>query len=242
MSRTNHFLTCLMTVLFFHAATAALAEETGVRQFPLPGHGSLQLDVPASWKDDVEQPPNQLPPTIRFEPKSGTPFEVVITPSWPPKKDTSPPSAEEMKRQVRLAAERVRPEAVEETIDLLELKGASGPGYYFSVTDRAPKPDEYRFMTEGVIRVGDLMVTFTILSNDGQSHIVSDALAMLKGAVHSIIPSKAGIRSFQVGSSILDTRFRGYDDFLQWYQDGLPIHSNRFFVSHAHGERTGKIV
>jgi hypothetical protein len=186
MSKTCRFLTCLITVLFFHAAAAALAEERGVRHFQLPGHGSLQLDVPGSWKDDVEQPPNRLSPTIRFEPKSGVPFEVVITPSWPPKKDTPPPGAEEMKRQVRLAAERVRPEAVEESIEVLELKGASGPGYYFSVTDREPKPDEYKFMTEGVIRVGDLMVTFTILTHDGQADIVMDALAMLKDAVHLV--------------------------------------------------------
>ncbi len=34
-----------------------------------------------------------------------------------------------------------------------------------------------------------------------------------------VIPVKTGIQSFQVVTCFLDTRFRGYDDFLRMYQD-----------------------
>jgi hypothetical protein len=57
-----------------------------------------------------------------------------------------------------------------------------GPGFYFSATDRAPKPDEYKFLTQGVVRVGELSVTFTILTNDGQDAVVKQALDALKSA------------------------------------------------------------
>ncbi len=33
-----------------------------------------------------------------------------------------------------------------------------------------------------------------------------------------VIPVKTGIQSFQVVTCFLDTRFRGYDDFLRMYQ------------------------
>jgi hypothetical protein len=56
------------------------------------------------------------------------------------------------------------------------------PGFYFAATDRAPKPDEYKFLTQGVVRVGELSVTFTILTNDGQDAVVKQALDALKGA------------------------------------------------------------
>ncbi|HEY7676568.1 MAG TPA: hypothetical protein VIG69_05830, partial [Candidatus Methylomirabilis sp.] len=70
------------------------------------------------------------------------------------------------------------------TIEVRELQGVAARGYYFSATDRAPKPGEYKFMTQGMLRVGSLLVTFTILTNDGQGNIVADALAMLRSARH----------------------------------------------------------
>jgi hypothetical protein len=73
---------------------------------------------------------------------------------------------------------------VETNIGVIEFAGSSGPGFYFSVTDRAPKPDEYKFMTQGMLKVSDLVMTFTILTNDGQEQIARDALAMLRSAIH----------------------------------------------------------
>jgi hypothetical protein len=34
----------------------------------------------------------------------------------------------------------------------------------------------------------------------------------------SVIPAQAGIQEFQIVTKPLDTRFRGYDDFLREYQ------------------------
>ena len=63
----------------------------------------------------------------------------------------------------------------------MEFQGRSGPGFY-SATDRAPKPGEFKFLTQGIVRVGELAVTFTI-PNDGQEAVVKQALeALLKGA------------------------------------------------------------
>ena len=64
----------------------------------------------------------------------------------------------------------------------MEFSGRSGPGYCFSATDRAPQPGEYKYLTQGIVRVGELSVTFTILTNDGQEAVVKQALEALKGA------------------------------------------------------------
>ena len=93
-------------------------------------------------------------------------------------------TADEMRRDVERAAERAKPQAVEKTIEVKELSGSSSLGYYFSATDRAPAPGEYKYLTQGMIRVGGLVVTFTILTNDGQAAIVADAVAMIGSASH----------------------------------------------------------
>jgi hypothetical protein len=89
-----------------------------------------------------------------------------------------------MRQRVQQAAERIRPDSAETTLDVREFQAAAGPGYYFTATDRAPKPGEYKFLTQGMMRVGALMVTFTILTNDGQTTIISEALGMLMSARH----------------------------------------------------------
>jgi hypothetical protein len=90
---------------------------------------------------------------------------------------------------VRSEAERVRdlPDAekpAEGDLEIRRLQGASGIGFYFVATDRVPQPEEFRYMNQGILEVGDLTVTFTILTNEGQDAVVEEALAMLKGAVH----------------------------------------------------------
>jgi hypothetical protein len=64
-----------------------------------------------------------------------------------------------------------------------ELKsGASVIGYYYTVTDKAPKPGEFKLMTQGMFGLVDLRVSFTILTNEGQEGTVKEALAMLSSA------------------------------------------------------------
>jgi len=163
-------------------SVAVMAEEARVRSYPLPDHGKLQLKVPVSWKDELRQPPNRLPPTIAFKPGKGASFEVLLTTIWPARPDIPGASPEEIRRQVERAAEGAKSQAVEKVIEVKELKGASGVGYYFSATDRAPGPGEYKYMTQGMIRVGGLVAAFTILTNDGQTSIVTDAVAMIGSA------------------------------------------------------------
>jgi hypothetical protein len=180
-SRSYRYVAYLLLGFF---VTAATAEETSLRRYPLADHSSIQLNVPASWKDEVRQPPKGLPPTIWFGPQTGASFKALVTPLWPRKKDVPPASADKIRQLVHQEARRVKPVAVEKTIAIKELKGSSSIGYYFSVTDRAPKKGEYKYMTQGIIRIGEVLTTFTILTNDGQESIVSEAIAMLKGAVH----------------------------------------------------------
>ena len=73
-------------------------------------------------------------------------------------------------------------QAVEKSISIQDLKGPHAEGTYFSATDRAPKPGEFKYMTQGAMSVSGLPVTFTILTNDDSKSPESVALRMLRTA------------------------------------------------------------
>ncbi len=171
----------LAVLLIISQASAA---NTSIRQYTLPDHGTFEIAVPDNWQDQVGHPPNRLPPTIKFKPKTGQSFEILITPIWPMQGKVPPVDAPTVRKEVASAAAEASSQSIEKNLEVLELRGASGIGYYYSATDRAPNPGEYKYMTQGILPVGQLAVTFTILTNDGQSSTVKAGLKALQNAVN----------------------------------------------------------
>ncbi len=166
------------------AAALAVADEPPVRRYELPNLDTLELTLPAGWVDSIDIPPGGTPLTIEFRPAAGLPFEVYVTPQWSDPEAPRVVDADALRDAVQDAAERIRPQAVEETLDILRLQGESGVGFHFSATDRAPLPGEFPCMTQGGLQVGDLTLWFTILTSDGQEAVISEALGMIQSAVH----------------------------------------------------------
>jgi len=52
------------------------------------------------------------------------------------------------------------------------------------MTARAPAPREYKYLTRGIVRVGEIALAFTVLTNDGQEGVVKATLKMLRTALH----------------------------------------------------------
>ncbi len=166
------------------ASQVVSAGDTVPRQFSLPDHGVFEIAVPADWQDQVGRPPNNLPPTIKFRPKAGPAFEVLMTLLWPIQGKAPPTDAPTIRQEVEHTVDGVSSQAVEKHIDVHELKGSNGTGYYFSATDKAPAPGEYKYMTQGILPVGQLAVAFTILTNDGQELAVTQSLKALQNAAN----------------------------------------------------------
>jgi hypothetical protein len=172
------------------ATATAMAADGEKKAFALPDNSKLELALPAGWKDDLKA--NQAPKgskgpaatTIALTPRDGAPFEVFVTPIARQQAGGSADTAIQMRHNVQQAADKVKPSALEQYLAVEELKGASGPGYYFSATDREPKPGEFKYLTQGMLLVGDVVVSFSILTNGAQEKVKDQALAMLKSASH----------------------------------------------------------
>jgi len=174
----------VVVLSFLLVVCVAYAEERETRSYPLPDYGNLQLKVPTSWQDKISQPSNRPFPTITFIPRSGTSFQILLTPMWATRPGAVMPGSMEIKQSVERAAGNAKSQSVEKELPIKELKGTSVAGYYFSATDRAPKPGEFKYMTQGMLRLGELVLTFTVLTNEGAETVIHDALIMLKEAMH----------------------------------------------------------
>jgi len=166
------------------ACGSVLAQDPPATRYGVAGHGSLELKVPGGWRPQARsrsEPPMAL---LRFTPASGNAFDVQITAGWldPAKSDRR---ADALKARVQSAANAALKDAVEKEAKVLELRGAQGQGYYYSLTDKAPGPGEFKYLTQGIVPVGDLTVAFTILHREAASEDKEKALRMLAGAAHS---------------------------------------------------------
>jgi hypothetical protein len=166
-------------------AGPAFAQELSLRNFPVPQHGVLKLQVPKAWKDRVSQPPGSPAPTIALTSGGQEAFEVLLSPMWRTWPAAPQAASAEVKRLVEQSAARMKPKAVEKELAIQEIKGAADVGYYFSVTDPAPKPGEFKYMLQGMIRVGELLVVFTVLTQDGGDSVRRQALALVQSAAHT---------------------------------------------------------
>jgi hypothetical protein len=163
-------------------ATSAAALASAPHVFELPDHGALALLVPAGWAAKVRQPPNRLPPTIMMRPLADAAGELIVTAVWPVGSAVKIPDEATLRSQVEEAAKNAALQSVQRRLPIREIKGVDGRGFYFTATDRAPKPGEYKYLAQGIIRVGGIALAFTVLTNDGQEGVVRSAIEVLRTA------------------------------------------------------------
>jgi hypothetical protein len=152
------------------------------KQIPIQGHGALQLSVPREWRVKASRPREDLPPTIEFLPDSGEAFSVLVTVLWSPRGDPSFNSPQELLISVEHGRDLVKDSSLEADIPMREFSGERLQGLYFEVTDKESKPGEWRYMTQGSAALEDLLLTFTILTNDPNRPEAALTLEMLKNA------------------------------------------------------------
>lgn len=154
-----------------------LSEELRV---PLPGRDDLVIDLPAPWHAQIRRPHAELPPSVAISGPDAKALQMLITPIWPVGSAPKAPTAEELRALVQAGAARARPKAVESDLPLLDLGAPGKTGYYFSATDRAPEPGGYKHLTQGVLGMNELRVTFTVLVNGAPQEPTAQALELLR--------------------------------------------------------------
>ena len=120
--------------------------------------------------------------TVSFAPASGNAFQVLVSPLVAPDGRVASSSGESLSRLVESSANNAKTQSVEKSLPIQAFGSGGVQGSYFSATDRAPAPGEFKYMTQGAMSVSGLPVAFTILSNGNAQAAVEPALRMLTAA------------------------------------------------------------
>jgi hypothetical protein len=172
----------LFIILTFLPGLPGYAEERGIREYPVPGHGILHLNVPKSWKDEVQEPEENRPLTITFRPGIGNEFVMMITPLWNSEEENLFGSEDKIRALVEDDWKAFSKKAKEPKPKLHQISGTGSDGFYYTATDKAPKKGEYKYLLRAGIKVGDLLLSVTLLSHKKDSQAIKDGLHLLKEA------------------------------------------------------------
>jgi hypothetical protein len=177
MRRAAALFAALAVLVPAHAADGEL------RAWPVPGRGKLEMVVPADWYDDPRSPQGALP-RVRFFDRLGPrpPFDMTVTIAWSTSKEASYKDPARLRAFVAQSADDVAAGAVEKSFPLREIAGDNGVGYLFRATIRTPVAGAWPHLTQGAFVAGDLLLAFSILTQDPKSPAIEQAIAMLRTA------------------------------------------------------------
>lgn len=158
---------------------AAHAADRDVR-IGLPKKEALRLKVPEGWEERIARRTPDAQPIIVITPAKGRDFRIVLTPVWPQRPEEKLPDAATIKAMMESGAAAARAEAADADMPLREVKGSQAQGSYFSATARDPKPEDFRNITQGLVRLGDIVVGFRVHSNGERATVLEPALKMIR--------------------------------------------------------------
>lgn len=154
---------------------------TSARSYLVPKGGALRLTAPDAWRVSLPRSPDG-PPTIALLPPASKDPRVLITAF--PAKAGSASHGPDLRRAAEASGTKALAQAVESAFALRELRGPQVFGYFYTLTDRAPEPHGYKYMTQAHLAVGGLAVKATILFNKPDVTAQQIVFEMLRAASH----------------------------------------------------------
>lgn len=165
------------------SAEESIVDTLVINEFFLPSYGSLIIKTPADWIVTYDKA-QSLPRTVTLD-SSEKDFSLLITAI-----EGGQTTLEGVKTLVESQAMESLKLAVETSYIVNELNGTYVKGYYSDLlTDReyedvAPLAGEYKYLSQGVLLIDDLSLTFTILTNDSDRENFRKNLEILENIEH----------------------------------------------------------
>ena len=106
----------------------------------IPDYGTFALIVPTSWQNEILEREKSNTLALGFKSYSNNTLEASLSTMPAPNPKSISPA--EMKAFAQEMGADALGHAIETELVLKELKGTTSTGYYFTLTDKAPKPGE----------------------------------------------------------------------------------------------------
>lgn len=177
---------------------AAVQEPGSARAYEIRGHGRLALVVPPGFVDS-QRPAEKLDGVeLTFVPPHGDAFLLQVTAVWLNPAEIAGATPEAVRAQVAARAKGPAQRSVEKEAVISELRGAQVRGYYYSLTDSNPPPEEYKYLTQGTLVAGELLTMFTLLQREIDPAGKGRVFEMLAGATYAKAPRSARADAIEI--------------------------------------------
>jgi hypothetical protein len=154
---------------------AAAAPEVSTKTLDVGG-SSVVVDWASGW--EVDSANAGLPASsAAFHASDATKMRTLLT-TGPVKDEIS--TDEGIKKIVSEMAAQLESQSVEKKVEVQRIAAKTANGYYVCATDRAPKPGEYKYLCQGLIRLGETPFVFTILYSDSGKSEADKVIAAMK--------------------------------------------------------------
>jgi hypothetical protein len=150
-------------------------------RFTVSKRNRLKLALPIDWHAGMRQDATGSMSTIRIWPNGGDRFEMLLS-RIPRKNPQEPVTPEFLIQLVQDSGQKVLSQSAEQKLEVKELGPGVWKGYYFRLADKAPRPNEYKYMTQGAMSDGSVLFTFTFLTNSEKSLDQRQFLDLLSSA------------------------------------------------------------
>jgi len=190
------------------SATAPTTAPT-TKSYSVAGHGELRLTIPPGWMESEDPVQPGMPRTVRFV-DADKMFEALISILPPPREIADFNSPAKLRAIADAQVKQMLTTSKETSVELEELKGASASGFVYTLTDKAPAPGSYEYMTGGVVGVGDLILSATMLMHERNPPQRAVALEMLASAaqVKAATPSTQPTANSRLAVSLPDRKWQ----------------------------------
>jgi len=140
------------------------------RQVAVADQGSLAFSAPTNWTFTAAKMPGpKFPATFRLRPEDKS-VALLVTVFWDGYGDHVLSDAE-LQNVLKVSSERqYAPTSVEKKVEILKFTQPGVHGWYAQFTDASlvgknPPPGDFKVVTSGVFRAGNLWGNFTLLTN-----------------------------------------------------------------------------
>lgn len=189
MIRPSSLWLILLCTLLLCNQTAFAEAETAREEYEIPNHGILVMDVPVGWQATFYQPENDGFPIISFFPfedserfKGTENFQLSVAVFWTDSALRDLTAPENLRKFVENVGDSVLEQSDQDTLELKEIVGHSGIGYLFDLSDEDTDDDEFKYLTQGALAVGNVVVVFSLFTREIHETLRAQTLEMLKTA------------------------------------------------------------
>jgi hypothetical protein len=161
--------------------------QTESESFLIPGHGELIMDVPKVWNYNFTIPGNNQPPIITFynlDKDKEEIYQLNLSVLWDNGFGRNILSPKYIYSLVEKTGKEALIGSDQSELILEKITGLNGTGYWFNLSDSTADSGEYKFLTQGALAVGELLLIFSLFSNDNESILQEALLRIIMGAQH----------------------------------------------------------